>query len=178
MHKLGNWSIKINYMLYFNKSSLSRQSSLSSYNTSRSWHTCWVGASSTRYVANGLRLRPRAVNSVKHLYLGTVQFTVGMVRPCSIATTTKYVHFVTDASCRVKVSPPCWLTTLIKAQPQRFCNCVPCPRSLCHVNQYFLSIIIITKQWSPRDTLLGSSDVKRELDIWLPLVEALTGSKN
>jgi len=75
-------------------------------------HTCRVGASSTWYVADCLRLRPRVVNRVKHLYLWAVQFTVGVVRPCSITTTAEYVHFVADAGCRVKVPPSRRLTTL------------------------------------------------------------------
>lgn len=71
-----------------------------------------MGASSTWYVADCLRLGPRVVNRVKHLYLWAVQFTVGVVRPCSITTTAEYVHFVADAGCRVKVPPSRRLTTL------------------------------------------------------------------
>jgi len=69
------------------------------YNNSKNQHTCRVGASSTWYVANRLRLKPRVVYRIKHLNLRAVQFTVGMIRPSSITTTTEYVHFVADASC-------------------------------------------------------------------------------
>jgi len=81
-------------------------------------HTCRMGSPSTWYIADCLRFRPNVANGVKDLYLRAVEFTVGVIRPCSITTTAENVHFVSDASRWVKVSPSCWLTTLIKTQSQ------------------------------------------------------------
>ena len=85
---------------------------------SESQRTCRVWPSTTRYVSHCFWLRPRVVNGVKHLYLGAVELMVGVIRPCSVTPTSEYVHFVADASCRVKVSPSGRLTTLIITQPQ------------------------------------------------------------